>query len=115
MAEDLLSSFLCAAVQAFLSARWSEGRERSSLTARGSAYAKRCVCTVVAGRVVHVRCVKFVSVKANSNKSTVVREKEALMTVFFCFRGNVFLPFVMADGACLTSIKRKITYKKRKI
>ena len=49
MAEDLLSSFLCAAVQAFLSAGWSEGRERSSLTARGSAYAKRCVCTVVAG------------------------------------------------------------------
>ena len=103
MAEDLLSSFLCAAVQAFLSAGWSEGRERSSLTARGSAYAKRCVCTVVAGRVVHFRCVKFVSVKANSNKSTVVREKEALMTVFFCFRGNVFLPFVMvvmADRTC---------------
>ncbi len=36
-------------------------------------------------------------------KSTVVREKEALMTVFFCFRGSVFLPFVtvvMADRTC---------------
>lgn len=50
MAEDFLPPFLRAAVQAFLPARRPESRERSSLTARGSAYAKRCVCTVVAGR-----------------------------------------------------------------
>ena len=39
MAEDLLSSFLCTAVQAFLPAGWSEGRKRSS-----SHHVGICVC-----------------------------------------------------------------------
>ena len=50
MAEDFLPPFLRAAVQAFLPARRPESRQRSPLPTRRPAYAKRCVCTAVAGR-----------------------------------------------------------------
>ena len=43
---------------------------RSRLTARRSAYAKRCVCTVVAGRAVCFRSVKLISVKADIHSFT---------------------------------------------
>ena len=40
------------------------------LTTWGSAYAKRCVCTVVAGRAVCFRSVKLISVKADIRSFT---------------------------------------------
>ena len=50
MAQYILSTILCAAVQTFLPAGWTKSRKRCCLSAWRSAYAFGCVCTDLDGR-----------------------------------------------------------------